>query len=135
MTTGFEVWTIDLKAGGKASYSWGPDTPGGSVVPGKWRAQNDVVIITLNGKVRGASVFHVWRFVPINWGERHYLIFEEEVRDFAGMALKWTDEHKDVRSQAAEMYRGPLARLINGKLPSRSGTPHAPGSYADWFKW
>jgi hypothetical protein len=135
ISTGFEIWTVELEANHSCKYSWQPDHPGGSELKGSWKLADDLVTVTLSGKVRNRAVYHVWSFVPVVWGERQYLIAEDEIRDFAGMALSWEDEHKDLKSQATEFHRAPLMRTDLKREPHRSGLPRAPGRYAVWFQW
>jgi len=133
-TTGFEIWRLELKANKTATYSWRPDHPGGQDYSGKWSFEKDLITITLKGKSPRGEKSYRWRFLPVKWGNRLYLVFEDEIRDFAGMALRWQDENKDLRAQEGEFHRAPLIRDAHLK-PRRFGKPLVPPSYAAWFTW
>jgi hypothetical protein len=133
ITTGLEIWTVELRPDHMATYAYGPDHPGSYLMTGKWRLSGDIVIVTFAGTLRGKKQYHEWRFVPVVWGNRRYLILLDEIRDFAGLCLKWLDENKDAKSQTHESHRAPLMRWSTAGTPKRFGTPKAPGRFNDWF--
>src|SRR5688572_14438280 len=93
-STGFEIWTIDLKPDGKASYQWKPDHAGGIFYQGSWRQDGPVVALSYSGIRKGRRVYHTLRYVPVRWGDRSYLIYEDEVRDWAGEFRNWSDTNR-----------------------------------------
>lgn len=135
MSTGFEAYGLLLRTDSTAVFSYRPDHAGGNDSNGKWSFDGNLVrvkLTTIKGKKRTG---HLWKLVPIQWGERQYLVLEGEVRDFAGMAMSWADSHRDLRSQRSEMYRAPLMKADGHTFKKRFGTPKAPERYAPWFDW
>lgn len=135
MSTGFEIYALELRQDGTAVYTYRPDHPGGSNMNGKWSFDGTVVDLRLVSAKRKPKKGYGLKLVPVHWGERQYLVYEEEIRDFAGMAMRWEDAHLDERSQRSEMYRAPLMKTSDFKYKKRFGTPKAPAKYVAWFQW
>lgn len=134
-STGFEIWGLELRKDATASYRYSPDHPGGRTFDGTWSFDGEVVTLRLTSIKGKRKTGHVWKFVPVTWGERQYLVCEEEIRDFAGTALQWKDSNLDPRSQESEMHRAPLMRFADRNYKRRYGNPKAPGKFASWFDW
>lgn len=134
-STGYELYTIILRPDHTAFYSWRPDHPGGTEYDGTWKTDGPTVRVQLTAKKGSPKKQYSWNLVPVRWGDRNYLILDEELRDFAGQALRWTDQNKTDRAQRSEFYAGYFLKQSPQPHPRRYGKPHAPAPYADWFNW
>lgn len=120
-----------VRPDGTLLWYWRPDHPGAETLTGTWRYDGTTVTVHMTGS-EGA---YFYKFVPVHWGDRHYLVDVKNIRDFAGDAMRWWLQNRDERSQRSELFRGPLIKGEPSSPKPRSGRPIAPKKYAPWFEW
>lgn len=120
LSTGFEGWTLELRAGGLASARWFTDCCHGDKEPeakeGRFLREEESVQLDVPGMPLEYGVL-----VPVSWGTRTHLVPQGRM------------------SQFCESLRGgPLdgwpAYYFVGREGAIDGAPRVPGSYSDLLR-